>query len=422
MGRFLRHPSRPALRRAATLAAVAVAAGSMATGLAPGAGAVRVAEKVTVGKATTLTVSYRGNGHGHGMSQYGARGAARAGLSYQQILAFYYPGTKLVTLPKKRIKIKLAGTGRTTTIAARDHTVLTGVKGYLPTKGVRKYRLIAGAGTSITLQKLGTARGSKWTTVRTGLPNRAEFHRNAKLTRVYESDGQSTDYYGFIRAVRSGNRVYTVNRAMLDNYVAGVVPREMPAGWERQALDAQAVAARTYAANALANSSNRDYDICATTMCQVYGGQRHYDTDGTLLWTAYPPAAHDTSYRILTYAGRPAFAQFSASNGGWTVTGGQPYLVAKADPYDTTRRSFDPYIGASEKVKVTTVARYFHLAKLTSITVTSRDGHGTWKGRVLAATVTGTDSKGKARTVAADGFDLQAAFGLGTTWLKVAAG
>jgi SpoIID/LytB domain protein len=422
MGRFSHFPSRPVVRRAGALAAVAVTAGSMATAFAPTAGAVRVAEKVTIGKATTLTVSYRGNGHGHGMSQYGARGAARAGLTYKQILAFYYPGTKLVTLPKKRIKVKLAGTGSTTTIAARDHTTVTGVKGYLPTTGVRKYRLVAGSGTTLTLQKLGTAAGSKWTTVRSGLPNRSEFHRNSKLTRVYESDGQSTDYYGFIRAVRApGGGVFTVDRAMLDNYVAGVVPREMPAGWERQALDAQAVAARTYAANALAGSGNADYDICATTMCQVYGGQNHYDTDGTLEWSAFPPAAHDTSYKILTYGGKPAFAQFSASNGGWTVTGGQPYLVAKSDPYDTPARSFDPYIGASKSVKVSTVARYFHLAKLTAITITARDGHGTWKGRVLAGTVTGTDAKGKAKSISVDGYDLQSVFGLGTTWLKVAA-
>ena len=33
------------------------------------------------------------------MSQYGAYGAARSGLSWEQILAFYYPGTKVTTMP-----------------------------------------------------------------------------------------------------------------------------------------------------------------------------------------------------------------------------------------------------------------------------------------------------------------------------------
>jgi predicted secreted protein len=65
------------------------------------------------------------------------------------------------------------------------------------------------------------------------------------------------------------------------------------------------------------------------------------------------------------------------------------------------------------------VARYFGLSKLTSISITSRDGHGTWKGRVLGGSVTGVDGKGKRKTVAADGYDFAGAFQLGTTWLKV---
>ena len=42
-----------------------------------------------------LRLTGHGYGHGHGMSQYGAQGAALQGLTYQQILAFYYPGTTL---------------------------------------------------------------------------------------------------------------------------------------------------------------------------------------------------------------------------------------------------------------------------------------------------------------------------------------
>ena len=41
-----------------------------------------------------ITVDGRGYGHGRGMSQYGAEGAARQGLNHGQILEFYYPGTQ----------------------------------------------------------------------------------------------------------------------------------------------------------------------------------------------------------------------------------------------------------------------------------------------------------------------------------------
>jgi SpoIID/LytB domain protein len=372
---------------------------------------------------TSFSVQYRGNGHGHGMSQYGARGAARAGLSYQKILAFYYPGTSLVTVPKRIIRVKLSGTGSTTTIAARSLTTVTGVSGYLPITGVLRYRLIADARTGLTLQRLGTAKGSAWVNARTGLPDRAEFYRHGGVpTRVYFTGGTSTDYDGFLRAVRRPTGgVYTVDRLYLDNYTAGVVPREMPSSWERAAVDAQAVAARTYASNAMSNPSSSEYDICDTTQCQVYGGRAHWDTDGSLLWSQFSPAVSDTAYRVLKYKGSPAFAQFSASNGGWTVAGGQPYLPAKADPYDTVTRSFDPYIDVSKTVTVASLAKAFGLAKVSALAITTRDGHGTWGGRVVSGVVTGTDSHGVVKKVPADGFVLADVFGLGTTWFRVLA-
>ena len=420
----------PNLRRRARVLYSAAGAGVLAAaaltavaglGAGPAAG-VAVHETVTIGSASALAGQVRGNGHGRGMSQYGARGAARAGLSYPRILAFYYPGTTLTTLPRRMIRVKLPYTGRTTTIGVASGITLTGITGPLPTAGVARYRLVGGSGTTVTLQKLPTAvagRTPRWTTVRGGLPNRAEFFRHGQPIRVYEVGGPWTDYAGHLRAVRTSGGVFTVNRLLLDKYVAGVVPSEMPDSWERAALDAQAVAARTYAANALADPSNAEYDICATETCQVYGGFAHYDSSGQRLTSQDAVPATDTANQILTYRGRPAFTQFSASNGGWSVNGGQPYLVAKSDPYDTPQRALDPYIGATWKVSVAAVARYFGLAKLTTINITSRDGHGTWQGRVLGGSVTGVDASGKKRTVPADGFDFAGAFKLGTTWLKV---
>jgi stage II sporulation protein D len=57
-------------------------------------------------KAGRFTIHGAGWGHGWGMSQYGAYGAARRGLSWKQILAFYYRGTQLKTMPSgTKIKI-----------------------------------------------------------------------------------------------------------------------------------------------------------------------------------------------------------------------------------------------------------------------------------------------------------------------------
>jgi stage II sporulation protein D len=402
-------------------AAVAVTgvlvAGVVTTVAAPAAGAATVA----VGpKNTSVTVTWRGNGHGHGMSQYGARGAAAAGLSYQQIIAFYYPHTTLVKEKQPIIRVLLAGFGSTTTVAAWSGMTVTGVSGALPTSGISRYRLVADAKSGLTLQRFGTATKSRWATYRAGLPNRAAFTRGVgHSVRVFAPDGSSNYYRGQVRAVRVTARgagaVNSVNAVGLERYVAGVAPREMPASWARAAVDAQAIAARTYARYEMNHPRNRYWDTCDTTACQFYGGYAYLDPSGRTVWRDSVTGVDDTSMLVAHYKGSAIFAQFSASNGGWTVAGGQPYLVAKADPYDTTK-SGDPYLALSRKVSL---AKHYGLTKVTKI-VTRTNGHGTWGGRTTGATVYGVRS-GKAVTVTATGSGLADALGAWTDWFTLVA-
>jgi SpoIID/LytB domain protein len=412
-------PRRFAIRRTAALVCAAAATIAAVVGGAPAAGAAGF----TVSPTGKLLITMRGNGHGHGMSQYGARGAAMQGLSYAQILGFYYPGAKLTTLANDPlIRVRLSSTGTTTTIAAAPGTEVSGY-GTLPSAAISRYRLVAGSGVALGVQALGTAPGSTWKTLKWGLPDGSQFHHtNWSPVRVYLTDGTSTDYYGRIRAVRANpsgraGGVSTIDVLGFDRYAAGVVPQEMPTSWERAAVDAQTVAARTYGAYAVAHPSSGDYDICDSTMCQVYGGHAHYDRAGNVVDRDYEASSTATARRVLTYQGSPIFAQFAASNGGWTVAGGQPYLKAESDPYDASA-SGDPYINYTKTVTVKSVADYFGLAKLTKLVITSRDGNGTWGGRVTGGYVQGTDSSGKAKTVDASGFDFQYAFGIGTTWFS----
>jgi stage II sporulation protein D len=54
-------------------------------------------------KGQSFVFYTRGYGHGVGMSQYGAQGLARRGRSFREILAYYYPGTRLVSLTELQI-------------------------------------------------------------------------------------------------------------------------------------------------------------------------------------------------------------------------------------------------------------------------------------------------------------------------------
>jgi SpoIID/LytB domain protein len=165
-----------------------------------------------------------------------------------------------------------------------------------------------------------------------------------------------------------------VNVVSLEHYLKGVVPQEVPASWPRHAVRAQAVAARTYAAHERAASGT----ICDTTMCQVYGGfsAEHPDSNAAIKATAR---------RILTYGGKPAFTQFSASNGGWTAKGPFPYQPGKKDPYD------DMYRGWSVTFTGNQITRHWNgLGNLRSVRVLSRDGNGPWGGRAVKLRVRGS--------------------------------
>ena len=288
-----------------------------------------------------LTVYWRGNGHGHGMSQYGARGAALKGLSAGQILAFYYPGTRPVTLRASVIRVYLSVAARDTTVLANSRGLTLSGYGTMPTRGYDQFRLVP-SGSGLAVQ--GHTGSGRWRTLRSGLPSQADFGSDYGWVETVLSDGSTTRYHGRVGAVRSGSGELTINRVHMEQYVQGSVPREVSASWPAAAVQAQAIAARTYADISRADAGRGSaYDICDSSMCQMYGGMKHYDSRGNLLWVDDPAATRGNGRVVLRYRGQPVFAQYSASNGGATVDGGEPYLVGRNDPYDTPQ-SGDPYL------------------------------------------------------------------------------
>jgi SpoIID/LytB domain protein len=415
------------LTAGASLATGLAAVAALTIPLAGPAAAGTVKTTTTIpSTAKSIPVQFLGNGHGHGMSQYGAWGAAMKGLSYTKIISFYYPNTTLATVGWSPIRVLISNTGTTLQVKAEYGLTVTKV-GSLPYTGIGWYRLIADSGNTETLQAYRTATRT-WSTVATKLPEASSFTRGwAHQTYLRLPDGTATRYYGYLRAIRrsvtgTAGGVGVVNLVTLDAYTQGVAPREMPAWWSPAALAAQAVAARTYGRYAVEHPMDTDYDICDTSACQVYGGAARFNANGSLAWTDDPAAIAGNSNQVLRYDGTTIFAQFSASNGGWTAAGGQPYLVAKPDPYDPAG-SNDPYDPAqTTQAPLASLAAQFGLKSLASITL-MRDGNGTWGGRVLSGAATGKTSTGATKTVSFTGYGLQNAVNnvvspyVGTTWI-----
>ena len=396
---------------AAALAATLVTGGALAAAGLSHASAASRAPTLTIPKHATLSVAGRGYGHGHGLSQYGAQGAARQGRTAGQIVRFYYPHTRSGTA-RDVVRVHLtADTDDNTTVVARAGLKVrdlgTGTTTAVPTTGrvgqASRWRLSAGARGTTAVSYL-TGAWHVWKK----LDGDGEFRGSGALRLVLPSS--VVTYRGTLQSrslpgTPARHRV-TVNRVALDDYVRGVIPREMPASWLPAALRAQAIAARTYAAFEVADSTNRVYQLCDTSACQVYGGKSAEFPSTNQATTA-------TAGQIRTFRGAPAFTQFSASNGGWTSDGGKPYLPAERDPFDPW--SGNPY--RSWTTKVTSVAiekAWPSLGNLTGITIGTRDGHGKWGGRVVKMTLHGSRAD-----LAVSGDDFRSRLGLRSTWFNL---
>jgi len=372
---------------------------SVALAAAP-AGAV----EVYVSSGNTLTLSGHGFGHGHGMSQWGAYGAAAVGrLSWQEILAFYYPGTKLANLgnPTIRVRLDAVGSGSLYVFNAAGLR-LAGKALPATTTGITQYRArsLPTAG-RLQVDALSSAGWKAYASS----ASPAVFSSSSGLVNVKLANGTKRAYRGSIYANRAtSTRVTSVSVLPMESYLRAVVPAEMPASWHSNALKVQAVAARSYANYDRAHATaGRTWDTCDTTSCQMYSGvPAEYATSSA--------AVAGTAGQALTYGGAAAFTQFGAANGGWAAAGSLPYLAAKADPYDGDI----PNNANSWTASITVAsiqARWPSIGTYRQLRIISRDGHGQWGGRVLTAAIDG--SKG---SVAVTGATIRSAFGLRSEW------
>jgi SpoIID/LytB domain protein len=145
-------------------------------------------------------------------------------------------------------------------------------------------------------------------------------------------------YRGTIEVVREDDgSLSLIGELPFEDYVKGIA--EVPRNWPMEALKAQVVAARTYALNRLQNADpGGDYDLCATTECQVYVGMKVEAGPWGERWIR---AVDHTAGQVLQYGGEPAITYYSSTSPGRTfdvedVFGGEalPYLRGHREPDD----------------------------------------------------------------------------------------
>ena len=273
----------------------------------------------------------------------------------------------------------------------------------------------AGAAHSSTLPDAGAANRSKQLVIRgagdghgVGMSQEGAlgyalhgYSDRAILGRYYAGTAIGEAPRGAVIRVLVGDKV---RRVPLERYVQGVVSAEMPSSWPLAALEAQAIASRTYALTSHAGGSR--FNVYADSRSQVYEGPAA-ETPQT------NAAVAATAGQIVTYAGRPVTTYFFASSGGMTedVQNGfpgaepEPWLRGVIDPYDqgplhtwTVTMSF-----AAAAARLRGLVQ----GSLMGIEVTKRG----YSPRIVSAEILG--SKGR---TAVSGPELAARLGLDATW------
>lgn len=141
----------------------------------------------------------------------------------------------------------------------------------------------------------------------------------------------------------------------LEEYIVGVVASEMPASFEKEALKAQALTARTYIVKQMMIEEREALPegalVTDTVWHQVYKSEaelkKQWGLDYKSRIKKIREAVNETRGKILTYDGQPIDATFFSTSNGYTENSGAiwpntlPYLKSVESPWDLKSPKFD---------------------------------------------------------------------------------
>ena len=155
--------------------------------------------------------------------------------------------------------------------------------------------------------------------------------QNVQTSETTEEEKQETEKYDYSKYKTI--KLYHVKTSQteelsLDDYLYGVVSSEMPASFEKEALKAQAIVARTYTIYQITKSKGKhgDADICDDyKCCQAWISKedrlaKWSENEAEANWNKIVEAVDSTQGKIITYNGSPIDAFFHSNSGGITET------------------------------------------------------------------------------------------------------
>jgi SpoIID/LytB domain protein len=293
-----------------------------------------------------VTFYGRGYGHGVGLSQYGAQGRATDGQLAGAILAHYYQGATLGTMTNKQIRVLVlqafeSSATNPVQVYGRGGTwTIDGISATFPADA--RLRFTPTTSGTTTTWKVNVTASDGTTLYNASSPASIRVRPGANTSLQLWSRPSAYDRYrGVLRIIGKTDASATsnvVNELPIESYLLGVIPAEVPATWPVEAVKAQAIAARSYAAYHL-HPATGTYDVYDDTRSQMYLGK--------LVEKAGSNAAvSGTAGAVLrTTSGGIANALFHSTGGGGTENNENVFVSATgqktAGVYSYLRGSMD---------------------------------------------------------------------------------
>jgi len=373
-----------------------------------------------------------GYGHGVGMSQIGARGQALEGKSAIEILTYYYPGTSITPYPDNElIRVNIAnlipsismkalgGTGEIRLfkgdIALTDTPEPFGIYKGDTTALFTSFAGLVVPSLSSPTTKFAPISGNQAWTLRWDIPTTTIEVTNKTAVNQYK--------YGQIVIKSNSNAVssylsVTTTLRLHDEYLWGI--GEVPSSWPAAALEAQAIAARTYALGKMGRIRPEcDCNIYNSTVDQNFVGySKETEKIYGIKWkeAVNRTFIDENSALVVTLNGKPISAFYASSTGGATqdvkdVWGTAiAYLQGVPDPWSLDT-SINPRFAYWERIVTQKdMALAFGMNDVLTYRIDSRSKTGS----VLSITASSTDGK----LVTLTGETFRSRTRLPSTWFK----
>ena len=349
---------------------------------------------------TSFSFTGSGYGHGVGMSQIGARAKALAGESATAILNYYYSGTKVETATDSKIlRINIGNLLKSAKVGSDSSGAkLQLYAGTLSESKTADVLLDIPSKTTLNVEMSGsqlnvsTTRGAVTTPITSGTSFTLRWsgtrHLDGTPTVISVTANSVVNKYRYgqiqFRVIKDkllGHRLSIINSVRLqDEYLWGI--GEVPSSWPFAALQAQAIASRTYA---LAKSLK----IRAACSCHLYGSISDqsfvgFSKESEALYGQFWKSAVDSTVgQIITYDGLPITAYFTSSTGGATETSehawgtATPYTLSVPDTASADVKLNPRFATWSRQISQSVIASAFLLPDVVSLEVLSLNPVGT---------------------------------------------